>query len=138
MTGLVLDASFALTLVLPDEAHPKTAEHLAVVGAMRPVWVPALWRLETVNSLLMAERRGRFAPEEVRSMLELLESLRARVDPYTARRAAGRTLEVARRHRLTLYDATYLELAVRRGLALASFDKAMIRAARAEGVAVLG
>ena len=100
--------------------------------------VPALWYWEMANGLLVASRRGRKEWSEVRPQLEWLGALDIVVDDDSISAAWHLTASIALRHRLTAYDAAYLELALRRSLPLATLDKALARAARAEGVEVIG
>jgi predicted nucleic acid-binding protein len=100
--------------------------------------VPGLWKLEAANILEMGARRGRHDAAFRNSTLADLALLPIRVDTETDRQAWGATLQLSERHRLTMYDAAYLELALRHGLPLASLDADLRRAAQAEGVAVLG
>jgi predicted nucleic acid-binding protein len=100
--------------------------------------VPAHWRLEVGNALLMAERRGRIRAGRVDAVWRLLAALPIEVDAETNARAWEGAAELARRHGLTLYDAAYLELAARRRLPLATFDGALVRAAGVERVPAVG
>jgi predicted nucleic acid-binding protein len=134
---LVLDSSAALAWIYSDET----------TGAIRDVfarlteggaWVAGLWRLEIANVLEMGVRRGRHDAAFRDSTLTDLAQLPISVDLETDRQAWSATLRLAERHRLTLYDATYLELAQRRGLPLASLDADLRGAATAEGVSLLG
>ena len=109
-------------------------ERVAGQGAL----VPALWRLEVANSLTMATRRGRIDAAFRNAALADLAVLDIATDPYTDDAAWLATLQIADRHRLTLYDAAYLELASRRLLPLATLDRALQAAALAEGVPTLG
>ncbi len=136
MTILVLDASVALAAVLPEPNSSDAEAILARViddGAV----VPALWCLEVGNTLLVAERRGSIASGDHKASLRRLAALPIVVDLETSTRAWRETIELAQRHRLTLYDAAYLELSLRRGLPLATFDAALRRAANAASVALL-
>jgi len=101
-------------------------------------WAPGLWKLEVANILEMGARRGRHDAAFRNSTLADLALLPISIDTETDRQAWGATLQLSERHRLTLYDAAYLELALRRGLPLASLDAELRRAAQAEGVVVLG
>jgi predicted nucleic acid-binding protein len=127
----VVDASMTASWMLPDE-QSETAilwqERLILAGAV----APAIWWYEVHNLLLMAERRSRIDGEYVEIAFRLLEDY-----PITIaeRPEAGVLMQLARRHDLTLYDAAYLELALRMEIPLATFDKALVKAARAEGVA---
>lgn len=101
-------------------------------------WVPGLWRLEIANILETGARRGRHDVAFSDASLADLGLLPIQVDGETEGRAWGATLQLARKYRLTSYDAAYLELAIRRRLPLATLDKELIQAAGKEGVVVLG
>jgi predicted nucleic acid-binding protein len=135
--SLVLDASATLAWVYSDEITEPIRHVFNLVGE-NGAWVPGLWKLEVANILEMGARRGRHDAAFRNSTLADLALLPIRVDTETDRQAWGATLQLSERHRLTLYDAAYLELALRRGLPLASFDGDLRRAAQAEGVVVLG
>jgi predicted nucleic acid-binding protein len=133
---IVIDASVALAWCFEDESAPSTdaiAETVRRIGGC----VPALWRLEVANVLLMAVRRKRIVVETSRSMLLDLERFPLEIDASTNDVAWSETLTLADRHNLTVYDAAYLELAMRRALPLATLDTRLADAARAEGLAVL-
>jgi predicted nucleic acid-binding protein len=100
--------------------------------------VPALWHLEVANGLQVAVRRGRIDQAYRDASLNDLRSLVIAIDPGTSRQAWAATLQLSDRYGLTLYDAAYLELAVRSQLPLATLDGALIRAAQAENVPLIG
>ena len=130
MSGLVVDASVALAWLFDDEAEPHADRALGLLeedGAL----VPHLWHLEMRNSLLVAERRGRLSPAEVKERLDALRSLPIRTDEESDLQSA---FDLARAHGLSFYDALYLELAKREGAELATLDGALGQAAVAEGV----
>lgn len=134
---LVLDSSVTLAWVY----SPETTEEVAGVFARvleSGAWVPALWRLEVANVLEMGVRRGRSDSAFRDAALADLAILPITVDPETDRQAWGATAKLAARHRLTLYDAAYLELARRRCLPLATLDSELRLAATAEDVTLLG
>jgi len=137
VTVCVLDASFVFPWLFEDEASPAADAMLAVIEAQGAV-VPALWHLECANALGMAERRDRLTPAGVAEAIAILEGLPLVVDATDPARSFGVVLALMRAHRLTAYDATYLELAMRLGLKLATNDKALRRAAVAVGVASFG
>src|SRR6202034_166417 len=93
-----------------------------------------VWSLEVANALLMGERRKRITEAKVAPFLALLQTLPITVDDETALRAWQDTLHLARLHDLTVYDAAYLEWAVRLALPLASLDDKLKAAAAAAGV----
>lgn len=132
---LVVDASIALTWCFEDEVTAATEAIGAQVDADGAV-VPNLWRLEVANALLLAQRRGRLDRSGVEQRLRLLAALPISIDGETDAHAWNDTMLLARAERLTLYDAAYLELAIRINGTLATLDRALARAARHLGVAV--
>jgi predicted nucleic acid-binding protein len=132
---MVLDASVPLGALLPGEAYAAAAVALLARVSAEGAIVPVIWWIEIANGVLVAERKQRFGPDEAAAALRHLESLPIETDPETNTHAWKTTIALARRHRLTLYDACYLDLALRRNLPLASFDAALLRAAAAEGIA---
>jgi predicted nucleic acid-binding protein len=97
-----------------------------------------LWRIEVANVLEMKVRGRRNDAVFRDNALTNLSLLPISIDQETDRQAWGATLRLAERHRLTLYDAVYLELALRRGIPLATLDIELRAAAKAEGVGLLG
>ena len=135
MSALVVDSSAALSWCFEDEASPESDllfERVRDRGAV----VPGLWHLEVANVLLQTERRGRIATGDVATRLELIAQLPITTDNETTARAWREILALARAETLTTYDATYLELAIRRGLPLLTKDEALIGAAKRCGVGV--
>jgi predicted nucleic acid-binding protein len=133
----VIDSSVTLAWVYGDETT-EAVERVLNLLSEQGGWVPALWRLEVANVLETFVRRGRTIAAFRDTALNDLALLPITVDPETDRHAWGATARLASRHRLTLYDAAYLELAQRRRLPLATLDRELRAAAKAEGVAVLG
>lgn len=132
----VIDASVTLAWLLQDEhtaASDALFEHVAEFGAV----VPSLWRLEVANALQVAVRRGRVDEVSRDTSLRLLERFMIEVDGETDARAWTDTLRLADRHGLTVYDAAYLELSLRRGLPLATRDDKLSDAARMAGTKVV-
>jgi predicted nucleic acid-binding protein len=101
------------------------------------VVVPSVWPLEVANALVVAERRKRLKPAESTRFLSLIRGMEFQVDLQTAREAFGETIAIARRHAISTYDAAYLELAIREGLALATCDGALRKTANKLGVNLL-
>jgi len=130
---LVVDASVALAWCFRDEATEATDDIVVRVRGEGGI-VPSHWMLEVVNALLVAERRGRIAASGISSHIGTIEALAVDVDLETDRRAGHESLALARAERLTLYDAAYLELAMRRGAILATLDVDLAAAARRVGV----
>jgi predicted nucleic acid-binding protein len=96
--------------------------------------VSLLWPLEVANAVLMGERRQRSTEAQAAKWFGYLRSLPIAVDDATNDRAWGEVLSLARTHRLSACDAAYLELALRRGLPLATLDDQLKAAATALGV----
>jgi predicted nucleic acid-binding protein len=136
VSACVLDASLVFPWLFEDEASAEADALLELVNAQGAV-APALWHLECANGLGMAERRGRLTAAAVQEAITLLEGLPLTIDAPVPARTFGAVLALMRTHRLTAYDATYLELAMRLGLPLATGDKALRTAAVASGVALL-
>ena len=135
MNGVVIDSSVALSWCFEDEATPETDalfDHVRDKGAV----VPGLWHLELGNVLLQAERRGRIKAADVAVRLGLIAELPISVDQETTSRAWREIISIARSERLTTYDATYLELAVRYQLPLLTKDAELAEAAKRLGVPV--
>ena len=132
----VLDGSIALAWCFPDEqaAYPQSV--LSALGGKAEAVVPALWPLEVANALLMGERRKRSSQMDTVAWMGFLSALPITVDTEAATRAFGDITNLARTHRLTVYDAAYLELAMRLGIALATLDGELKAAAKAVGVAL--
>lgn len=129
-SGIVVDASIAIAWLLADEENVD-AENVLVQIRVHAAHAPELWLVETRNALLNAERRSRIDGDQTRLLLRLLERMPIAVD---AGADLDETLDLARRHSLSVYDAVYLELAGRIGAALATLDNELAAAARAEGV----
>lgn len=131
--GFVLDCSVTMAWCFDDEATPYTnavRDSLAEVRAA----VPSLWPLEVANATIVGERRKRLDEARSKRFIVLLEALPIIVDDETGRRAFGDISHLARTYQLSAYDATYLELAIRRGLPLACLDGKLKAAAASAGV----
>jgi predicted nucleic acid-binding protein len=131
----VVDASVALAWWFVDERTPRSEQLAARAAADRPV-VPAIWPLEMANALLMAVRRGRVEMSAAQQRVAELTQVGLPIDNAGVAHLPE-VLRIAQRHGLSAYDASYLELAMRLGAALATNDTALHAAARAEGVALL-
>jgi predicted nucleic acid-binding protein len=134
--GFVLDNSIVMAWSFEDEVTEYADTVLERLADTRAI-VPALWPLEVANALLMGERRKRFTEAEILKWTGILRSLPIVIDGETNSHAWSDTLTLARGHNLSAYDAAYLELAIRRGLPLATLDGKLKTAAEAAGVALL-
>ena len=135
---IVVDASAFIAAFLPDEVEVKAIELLEDLQYGRAVAVvPALFYQEISNALLMAYRRKRIQRDRFLAYLRVIASLPILVD--TAAATQGTTMltvsQLAEQHTLTTYDASYLEVAMRRGLPLATLDAALAKVALGVGVA---
>lgn len=130
----VIDASVAASWLLPDEGHEVAAAAYSLLLTDHAL-VPSLWWFEMRNLFIVNERRGRLSSEKTDRALALLAELPIRFDRIAD---SASVLQLARRHRLTVYDAAYLELAQRENAPLATLDNALTRAAKAEGMSLVG
>jgi len=132
-----LDCSVAMTWFFDHEASPETDRLLGVLAGADGAVVPQHWLLEVTNVLLAAEASKKKKPAESMEFLALLGKLAIESDAETGHQASTTTIALGRKHKLSSYDAAYLELAMRRGVALATLDKNLRKAAVKEGVPVL-
>lgn len=135
--AFVVDCSVAMTWLFKDEATPKTAELLNRL-ASETALVPSWWFIEIANVLAMAERKGRISQAQSSAFIADLETLDIEGDEQGPARAFDHLLPMCRKHRLTSYDALYLDLAARRNLALTTLDSDLRKAATNLGVPLLG
>lgn len=133
----VLDCSIAMAWCFDDEATDQTRAMLASLES-QTAFVPGAWSLEVGNVLAIAERKGRLTRARCAEFVELLRELPIVTDDETSARALVEILDLARGRVLTTYDAAYLELSMRRGVRLATRDKALRAAAPHVGVELLG
>lgn len=131
--AFVVDVSVVASWLLPDETDATAATALRRLEAEDAV-APSLWWFEMRNLLLANERRGRLDAGLTNTILSRLKRLPIILDHSSEEIPL---LDLARRYRLTAYDAAYLELAVRLRSPLATLDKALRAAAREEGVRLI-
>ena len=134
--SFVLDNSVAMRWFFGDGSARDLAYAGRVLDAMKTdeAVVPGLWGLEVANVLSRAEFSGLVSEARSEVFIGMLQRLDISVDPATPAHALGATLQLARRHKLSTYDAAYLELALRAGLPLATLDEKLLKAARRAGV----
>jgi predicted nucleic acid-binding protein len=131
VVAFVLDCSVAISWLMPDESsNLSLLEIVAEEGAI----VPSLWKLEIGNVLLLSERKKRITMEQRQRAIHTLEELPISIDIMTSDHAWLEIMEIAERYSLTLYDASYLELALRRSLPLATSDNSLKQASELAGV----
>jgi predicted nucleic acid-binding protein len=131
--SIALDASMAIAWCFEDE---RSAESEAILDRVieKGALVPTLWKIEVANGLQTALRRKRIDRQYRDLALKRLQDFPIETDPETSIHVWSAGIELADRHHLTLYDAVYLELAIRRRLPLASLDKALVEAGRQAGL----
>jgi predicted nucleic acid-binding protein len=125
----VVDNSVVMAWCFRDESSPYADAVLERLDGGEAV-VPAVWPLEVGNVLTMAARRGRLEPEEIPRILAMLAALPITVEQESPERMLTEILALARKRKLTTYDASYLDLAIRLGLPIATVDAALAKAAR--------
>lgn len=138
--NFVLDASVALLWLAP-ETNPSGADY--ATGALLALKksqavVPSLLALEIANVVAKLESKGAVTEADSQRYIALLGRLNITVDQATAAHALGNTLNLARRYKLSAYDAAYLELALRTGTPLATLDTGLAKAATNAGVSIFG
>lgn len=131
--GLVLDCSIVMAWYFVDE-RDAYADQVARQLPDRMAFVPVTWPLEVANTLIVGERRKRSTQAQAARLITHLAAMPISVDDETNLRAWTTTLNLARQQGLTAYDAAYLELPLRRGLALATLDDQLKAAAKVAGV----
>jgi predicted nucleic acid-binding protein len=134
MAAFVADASVTLAWCFADETTPYTEAVLNRLRVGEEAVVPSHWPLEVLNGLILAKRRRRIDEAAVQAALTNLLSLRIAIDAGSLFSSRAAIIELAERHRLTAYDAAYLELSKRRRLPLATLDQQLLAAVRAEGI----
>jgi len=132
--SFVLDASVTLRWCFADGSPSDLDYASRVLAALRETGatVPSVWSLEVANVLVRAEATGAGGEAHTESFLAVLQQLD--IDEDDGRDVFGSTLHLARHHRLSAYDASYLDLALRRGLPIASLDADLLRAAERAAV----
>lgn len=136
----VLDASVALLWLVPQTNLAGVDYADAVLTALKEsqAVVPSLFALEIANVVAKVESKGIVSEADSQRFITLLGQLNIATDPATMPHALGDTLNLARRYKLSAYDAAYLELALRTGLPLATLDADLSKAAATSGVAAFG
>ena len=134
--NFVLDNSVTMRWFFGDGKPRELAYAVKVLDAMKraSALVPATWGLEVANVIARAEAKALVTEARSGEFLEMLEGVDIEVDSATFEHALSDTLQLARRYRISAYDASYLELALRRGVPLATLDDDLQKAAKKAGV----
>lgn len=133
----VLDNSIVMAWCFEDESN-ETADDILESFEQSKAIVPAIWPLEVGNVLLVAERRGRLSEADSVRFLSMLSSLPIHSEPETTQRALSHILFLARARQLSTYAASYLDLAMREGVPIATLDNNLRSAAKECQVEVVG
>ena len=133
---LVLDNSVSAAWCFSDETNSYTERVFQTVVKDGGAVAPALWPIELANALVVAERRRRITIEQREAFLKNLDHLDIEIQPLTTDQIFRKGIGLATLHRLSVYDATYLEIAIQQQLPLATQDEELIRAAKDVGVAI--
>ena len=134
MTPWIVDASVTLNWYLADEADRQYSISIFQSISKRQICVPSLWPYEIANVLLVAHRRGRIPVDRIEQVLEAIAEFEPQIVQFGFD-AAKRLGKLALQHQLTVYDAAYLDLALRTGFPIATQDKALVTAMKATHVA---
>jgi predicted nucleic acid-binding protein len=138
MIAFVLDASMTLAWCFDDEATPLSEKVLdRLDGGGEEALCPSLWPYEVGNGIRMAERRNRISAEQGDGLLHYLYDLPVEVAELSSTEILGPVARLAREENLTIYDASYLYMAIEEDLPLASLDGPLTKAATRRGVTVL-
>ena len=131
----VLDCSVMMAFLLREEekeVHGKI-EKIIKSGS---VHVPTIWTYEVTNVLSISERKGRISEADIQMYGSIISAFSVSIDESSTTKAFTNTLNLSREYKLTTYDAAYLELSMRKGAVLASFDKALNQAAKKAGIQI--
>ena len=138
--SFVLDNSVTMRWFFGDGRPQELAYAVKVLDAMKEAnaLVPATWGLEVANVIARAEAKGLVTEARGGAFLEMLEGVDIEADTATFHHALTDTLQLARRYKLSAYDASYLELALRLGIPLATLNKDLQKAAKKSGIKIFG
>jgi predicted nucleic acid-binding protein len=132
----VMDCSVTMTWLFQDQATEVSGyiKHLLINSV---AYVPGIWPLEVANVLYLAERKKKISEADSMEFKTILNALPISIDDSTSQRALESILNLARQQQITVYDASYLEMAMRKGLPLATLDNELKQAAKKVGVKIL-
>lgn len=128
-TDFVIDNSVVMAWCFEDESSQYSDDVLGCLE-LSTAFVPAIWPLEVTNVLLVAERKGRISEAGVTRFITLLDQLPIVVEQESPSRMFKEIFALGREYNLSSYDASYLDLAMRKGLSIATLDKKLIAAAK--------
>lgn len=134
----VIDSSIALAWVLPDEQSDRARRFGDSLEGDERLWIPPLWWYEISNALTICQRRKRLGDSDVHAAIQRINGLMLMTDTLLGCDGITKLYSLANENNLTAYDASYLELARRKGIGLATLDQRLAAAATASGVEVIG
>jgi predicted nucleic acid-binding protein len=138
VSQFVLDASFTISWIVADERTSIGLKYLRALGDDEiEALVPAIWADELANVLIVLERSKRISPEELPGWIDTLKILPIRIYSASLSESLGEVRTLAKAHKLTLYDARYLHLALASDVPLATYDKQLMSAAAKVGVSLV-
>lgn len=132
----VLDSSFTIAWILGEEGEEEHTDSVFSLIKENTALIPSLWFYEVANVLAIGKRRGRLSQKDLTRAITLLKAIPTVVEPDCDRRSFE-ILELAESQTLTIYETTYLDLAMRMDVPLATLDNALIQASQALGIKVL-
>ena len=136
ITTFVVDNSVVMSWCFTDETNPYADAVLDRLSKATAI-VPSVWPLEVVNVLLVAERRKRLKQADSVRFVTLLSQLPIAVEHEWPEKMMKDLLALGRTNKLSSYDASYLDLAMRKDCPLATLDKKLMEAAKEVDVAIL-
>ncbi len=137
MNEIIVDASAFLAVLLEEEI-PDSLRDVFITSANLDYIVPPLWYWEVTNIAVLAVRRANSPWSDMETQMADLLRLPFQVDHPSVDQVTSTTARLALANNLTVYDAAYLEIALRRGIPLATLDRRLAAAARDAGVEVIG
>ena len=132
---LMVDASISVAWWISAESSDLT-DRVLIAAARAGILVPAIWWLEVTNTTILGPGRGRLESDDWSRFEQMLSTFRVETDPLEPEHIFTKVAQLSRQYGLTTYDASYLELAIRRGARLATLDKAVNAAANRAGIAL--
>jgi predicted nucleic acid-binding protein len=135
-SDFIIDNSVVMAWCFQDETS-QYADHILDRLELSTGFVPSIWPLEVCNVLLVAERKKRIGEADSTRFIALLSELPIIVEQEPPERMLKEIFALARKHNLSSYDASYLDLAMRKGLPIATLDKNVLAAAKQCKVPVL-
>lgn len=138
MSRFVLDSTVTMAWCFTDEATEFSETQLSRLSDLTDsAIVPALWLYEVVNVAELAVRKGRITEEKASAFLQSLADLPIEIETPTQRQMFVSVRALVGQHKLTAYDASYLEVAIRQRLPIATLDNALAHAAQNAGIDLL-